>query len=293
MSMTGFGHGHAETKSVSIEVELKSVNSRFLDLVIKLPRAYSALESEVRDALSSSLDRGRVEVMGIRNVKTAAAAGVKFDREMFKAYRTLYRQILTGDSKPTAGEWCSIDREILSRREVLDVGEEQLELGREREALFEALQAATRQLLSMRAKEGLKLGADLSARLVQVEQLRRKLLEHSGQAARGAQEKLRARVDKLIGEENVDPARLATEIALLADRLDVSEELVRIEAHTEHFREALSKPPSGRKLDFLLQELGREFNTIGSKAQDSAVQRLVVEAKAELEKMREQAQNVE
>jgi uncharacterized protein (TIGR00255 family) len=293
MSMTGFGVGSSKTKAARLDVEIRSVNARYLDATVKLPRLYSAFESDIREKLSNAVERGRVEVTVTRNAIGNQAARIRFDAQLFDALLSRYEM-----AWKRAGLSKNDDRDemlvaILGRREVLDIVDDQEDALAERKALIQAVGKALTSLKDMRQIEGQRLGADIAARLAAIEKIRRLLAQERVRAVQLIEVKLKARLAKLLGEFELDSQRLAMEVAVLADRSDVHEELVRIESHLKQAQLALGESRSGRKLEFLVQEFGREFNTIASKAQDARIQQLVVEAKGELEKIREQVQNLE
>ncbi|MBX7144423.1 MAG: YicC family protein [Oligoflexia bacterium] len=293
VSMTGFGAGKASANNVTVEVELKTVNGRFFDFVARLPRIYNAFEQEMRELLATSIERGRVEFSVSRTVAADGRARVVCDQALVRSYLAAYRSglsVVPAASRPSESECL---RDILSRAEVIHQEEEALELAQERKLLVRASEQALQQVLTMRASEGKRLVLDIEDRQGKIARLRGKI----GQLVSGQSERTRLRleerVSKLLATVQLDQSRLLTEVALLAERADVSEELVRIDSHLKQFSTEIKKPSVGRRLDFLLQEFGREFNTVGSKVQDAQIQSLVVEAKAELEKIREQVQNLE
>ena len=293
VSMTGFGAGTAANGGVRIEVEVKTANSRFLDLSVKAPRLYSGIEGEIREVVSATVQRGRVEVLVSRVEQKNAARKIAFHQDVFAATFAVYKRVLgeTGCDSPEAR--LAAVRDILSRHEVLGVGEGEVVSAREKKMVLEASRHAVRELQEMRRREGARLVSDLVGRLGRLEKVHGAIERRANGAPDTVRQRLHARIERLAPAIQVDPARLAAEVALIAERVDITEELVRLSSHFEQFRGALTTPGGGKKLDFLLQEFGREFNTIGSKAQDAPVQAAVVEAKTEMEKMREQVQNLE
>lgn len=292
LSMTGFGRAVRQLGGLTIEVEARSVNHRFFDLTVKSPRIYSAYEPEIRALAASTITRGRVEIFVSRRSTDASALSINFNKELFDKLSDIYRQA-TGDTDLRT-TFDSVVINILSRREVLDVSEESGDSSFERTVLFDALGAALGDLGAMRLKEGGSLQKDLSGRLMTLKDLREKVKTSTEKAPSVHREKLQQRIQKLAPDVAIDPMRMAAEVALICDRLDTTEELVRLESHFVQFSDALRVGKEcGRRLDFIVQEMGREFNTINSKAQDSTVQHLVIDAKAEIEKIKEQVQNVE
>lgn len=293
LSMTGFGCARMSARGVAVDVEVKAVNGRFLDFIPRLPRVYNVFEQDVRERVAASIERGRIEVSVLRSTTAAARPAVFCNRALVKAYLAAYREglsVLPASSRPTQAECL---RDILSRGDVIQQQEDVLEISQERKLLLSALEAAISQLLSMRENEGQRLVRDITKRTGAIAVLRAKLSSLADSHCDRIQARLQERISKHLGSLEIEPSRLVSEVALLADKADISEELVRIESHLQQFAAELKKTSVGRRLDFLLQELGREFNTIGSKVQDGDMQRLVVDAKAELEKVREQVQNLE
>lgn len=292
-SMTGFGRGSAEDDNLAIQIELRSVNSRFLDCSFRLPRAYLELEGELRDRISSKISRGRIEIYLQRDPKRAASAAPTFNQSVFESSFAVAVSALKSIDLDTADRRGDLAVTLLSRKEVLDVVSEVADLGSERGVVFAALDTALDGLLKVRTVEGVKLSEDIRQRSEAVSALASKIkIVSEGTAAKLGNE-LKSRVQLIQPDVKADPVRLAQEIALIADRIDITEELVRLSSHLEQLNGAFALTPNGRKLEFLVQELGREFNTIGSKAQNAEVQTFVVEAKVELERMREQILNLE
>jgi len=293
ISMPGFGKGAVEHEAVSVEVELKTVNTRFLDFNFKLPRLYSQFEMVLREQISSRLSRGRVEIYVLRTPKKEEACAVGFNRALFDSFykecTALADELECFDEQMRSG----LVRDLLSKRDILDLAEEAGDIGVEKDLVQQAVGKALEELCAMRKEEGARLGIDLVERLDQLEKIRTSLEELTAGTPEELKSRLLERISKLAPEVTLDEARMATEVAYIVDRADVTEELVRLESHLSQFQASLGESPNGRKLEFLLQELGREFNTIGSKAQDSAIQTMVVEAKSHMEKMREQVLNLE
>jgi uncharacterized protein (TIGR00255 family) len=288
--MTGFGRGEATGADVSVVVEIRSVNNRFLDVQVRAPREYMALESVVTRQVKSACRRGRVEVH-VKRSTVNRRAKVLPDTLLFEAYVDTVREL-----------WAS-KADVLDDREallfalrqpgVLEVSHEETDVLAESEVLETALEVAIDALREMRQTEGHALYQDMQRHLLalltevdaveaQVSGLRDRLTE-----------RMERRVNRLLGERH-EPWRLLQEVAILAERADISEEITRLKSHLLQFRDAMERDEAiGRRLDFLLQEMNREINTIGSKASEHPVSHRVVEMKAILERMREQAANVE
>jgi uncharacterized protein (TIGR00255 family) len=288
-SMTGFGRGEASNGSITVVVEMKSVNNRYRDVQIRTPRVYSVVEARIQKSLKDRFARGRIDVYVRREVigtdQTVRADPALAEHYLLAAQEVSRRLARNEDTIPTS--W------ILEQPGVLVIAERETDPLSEWDLVSTALMAAADELERMRAQEGSALYTDLSANLNRVIELRAEVASH----AEGIVNRLHARIEERITRilsDRIDPARLAQEAALLADKADVSEELTRISSHAAQFAEALENTePIGRKLDFLLQELNREINTIGSKAAETPVANRVVDMKSVLERMREQAANVE
>jgi len=289
-SMTGYGRGTASLDGRELTIELKSVNNRFLDIGMKLPRQLSFLEDTLRKLLNDGLSRGHVDVfVNYRNLRSDAKT-VRVDEALLKAYLTSARE--------SAKALDLVDDLTLSRAltlpdvtTILPADEDQqalLELGRS------VMTEAITNLKDMRRKEGERLKLDLSARMDTMTGYAQSIERRAPAVVEEYRAKLTARIEELLGETEVDRARLATEVAIFADRAAIDEEIVRLNTHLIHFRELLeADEPVGRKMDFLVQEMNRECNTIGSKANDAELTSIVLLCKAEIEKLREQIQNIE
>lgn len=288
--MTGYGAGQSTHEGVLVKVELRSVNHRYLDTSIRIPREFPGWEGRVKDALKGRLSRGRLTV-AVEVGREAEAARLVVDDALAAEYREVLRRLQTEHDLAAPADALSFAQlPDVVRRETVELSEEAAE-----RSLDEALQLALEQLAAMRESEGRALHDDLSRRIARLSEV----LDGIGTAASGASDRvlarLRDRVDRLLGEGGAaDPDRLAQEVALLADRADITEELVRFRAHNQAFLNFLEAgEPVGKRLDFLLQEMNREGNTIGSKSQDAGIAHLVVEMKEEIERLREQVQNIE
>lgn len=288
-SMTGFGRGEAREGAVSVLVEVRSVNNRFLDVVLRLPKEHAPHEAWVQAAVRAGCRRGRVEV-SVRRIAPQAATEVRADVDAFRAWQAAVDALLEGRSD---AERAAAVPFLLSQPGVIVANVPEVEAGLEERLLRQALDAALVGLLGMRRVEGLDVEADLVAQLDEIS---------AGVAACAAvvsdldarlRRRLEERVARLLGDA-VEPWRIAQEAALLAERADVSEELARLASHVAQARAALASDEAvGRKLDFLGQEMLREVNTLGSKTVDSSAMHRVVEMKAALERWKEQAANVE
>ena len=289
--MTGYGAGAAEAPGARVTVEIRGVNQRFLDVKVAVPREYAAWETEMRDRVRKTAQRGRVEVTvlrtpipGRRRYRVAvqpalARAYVGAARELVRALR------LTGG--PTLGD-------VLRLPGLFEVSEEPPDLGRERTALYRALGAALRAFDAERRREGAHLERDMRRRTTQLRALTARIRRRLPQALAALRGQVEERLVRLVGGSELDPSRIAHEVALLAERGDITEELVRLESHLAALAAAFGeRGPVGKRIDFLVQEVHRELNTTGAKAGDLMITDLVLAAKGELEKLREQVQNVE
>lgn len=291
-SMTGFSRVSFGGHGVELDVEVRSVNHRFLDVVVKGPRCYSSFERDIKNIFQRLHRRGRVEVSITR--RSLVEGG---DSEVLPAsvdrYVTLYGAACKRYGVSTDSLGAFIGQVILREGNLVDEGglvpEEEVGV------LLRVIDEASEALAVMRESEGGALYGDLSRRLQIIEGQVSVIQGMSAVAPARLRERLMERIRLIAPDVRVDEQRYAAEVAFLSDRVDISEELSRAGIHLAAFKEALKGDADGvgRKLDFLTQEIGREFNTIGSKAQDAAVQGLVVEAKAELERIREQVQNIE
>ena len=289
-SMTGYGRGTASLDGRELTIELKSVNNRFLDIGMKLPRQLSFLEDGLRKLLNDALSRGHVDVfVNYRNLRSDAKT-VRVDEALLQAYLISARE---------SAKALDLDDDLtLSKALTLPDVTTILPADEDQQALAElgrtAMTMAIDGLKAMRFKEGERLKQDLSARMDTMTGYAAAIERRAPAVAEEYRTKLTARIEELLGETEVDRARLATEVAIFADRAAIDEEIVRLNTHLVHFRELLeADEPVGRKMDFLVQEMNRECNTIGSKANDAELTSIVLLSKAEIEKLREQIQNIE
>ena len=289
-SMTGFGRASVLKDGREMTVELKSVNHRYLDLGFRMPRHISFLEDEIRRVLTEKLTRGQVDVfITYRNTRNDAKA-VVVDAALLDAY-------INAANECAAKYGLRNDLSVVAALRLPDVADV-VEAEEDRDAvvalLNDALDAACEELIGMRKVEGERLCADLLARLDSVLAIRAAIAERAPFVVEDYRARLNERIAAILAGTEVDTARLATEVALFADKANIDEELVRLLSHVAGARELLENGSAvGRKMDFIVQEMNREFNTIGSKANDKAITALVIEGKAEIEKIREQVQNLE
>lgn len=289
-SMTGYGRMSVERDGRQLTVELKSVNHRFLDLSFRMPRSFNFLEDSARKLIGEYLSRGHVDLFATYRNTREDSRRVEADQALLAAYMTALDNIaaMTG---------LRDDRTLsLATRlpDVLTVAEADEDQDALRELMREALAGALEQMQAMREKEGEALKSDISSRIDTLERMTGEIEARYPETVAEYQQKLKARVEELLGGAAMDEQRLMQEVAIMADRSAIAEETVRLHSHFAQVRGFMeASEPVGRKLDFIVQELNREVNTISSKSQDVPITRLVVEAKAEIEKIREQVQNVE
>lgn len=284
--MTGYGRCVRVRDGRSLTVELKSVNHRFLDISLRMPRCFLFLEDEARKAVGRRLARGHVDVFCTYRNQREDARAVQVDEGLIRAYlRATDGLAGLTDDRSVMG--------VLSLPEVVQVVETEEDREALRALLLETLEGALDEAAAMRAVEGEALQRDLNARADALEKIARAIAARAPQTLIAYRERLRANVEELLGGQ-MDESRLVQETAIMADRLAIDEELVRLESHIAQLRALTGDPaPAGRRLDFLAQEFNREVNTIASKSQDIEITRLAMEGKAEIEKLREQVQNVE
>ena len=293
-SMTGFASLTRDDERGAIGVTIRSVNHRFLDLQLRLPPAVADLEPRLRALVQKHLARGRVEVTGSLQLRQAAAPHVELNQEFVQALASAMEQARSRglvDGALSPGDLVRLPQALTIRERLPEAGGVSALLGT---AVDEAAEAAIAQLEEMRVREGVHLRTDLDTRKA----LLAGLIARIATAANTGREELEARLleraRELAGALPVDQAALAQEVVRVAQRSDISEEVTRFHGHLAHWDALSDSPePCGRKLDFLLQEMNREVNTIGSKADGLQVSEVVIQAKAELERMREQVQNVE
>lgn len=288
--MTGFGQAEAQVPGARITVEIKSVNHRYLDATVKAPREYAALEPRLLELVRGKLKRGKVDVFVTRKPDGSDPSAVRADLELAKG---LHRALVEVAGVIGVNPHVTLDT-LAGWREIVSVGSSVADPENERGPVEAALSRALEKISAMRAEEGKRMGDDCKARIDEVRALTAAAKARAPKVVEDQRVKLQERLARLLGDTKVDPARLEQEVAILADRADVHEELVRLESHLTQLDATLANGGEvGRRLDFLLQEVGRETNTLGSKANDAELAKIVVELKAVAERIREQAQNLE
>jgi uncharacterized protein (TIGR00255 family) len=282
-SMTGYGHA----EEGGYLVEIKGLNHRYKDIRVKLPRDLNQIEMQVRSAVSDAIQRGKVDVIITRNIAEAEKQGLKINWDYAKA--------VYNDLKTMAGHFGgeASFRDVISISGV--VGEEEKLIEEQWVLISQPLGKALKAFLDSRVEEGEKLGRDMAERIHVLEGIRSSIETSSAGMPKIFAERLSSNINSLLqGKIQVDEVRLAQEIAIMAERCDITEEVVRLKSHFDVFGQTLkSANAAGRRLEFILQEINREFNTIGSKSQDTSISIFVIDAKTEIEKIREQLQNIE
>lgn len=290
LSMTGYGSAKGSVEGQEITVELKSVNNRYLDCSVRLPRNFLFAEDTVKQAVSAGVSRGKVDVFVSAQASQDSGTVVSVNEELARGYRDAVARIAE-----TLGLECGLNAFSLARfPDVLTVERRELDKDKAAAALSEITAKAVEEFNAMREREGERLRRDMLGKLETIEGLVSVVEERSPQTVKEYRERLEARLRDILADRSLDEQRVITEAAIFADRTAVDEETVRLRSHIAQFRTMLEEgSPIGRKMDFLVQEFNRESNTIGSKCSDASLAKVVVDLKSEIEKIREQLQNVE
>lgn len=290
-SMTSFGRSNSEEgKKRVFTVEMKSVNSRYLDVNIRMPKSIISLEEEIRKMISNSLNRGKVDVfINIKNYNEGAGVP-KVDINLAQGYLQCFKEI---EEKLNIKNDISV-MQIARFPEVITIIEEEDKIDEIWKELKPLISSSLDMMINMREVEGEKLKEDILIKINQIEELVSKVEEFADSIPKVFKQKLEERLKDLLGNVEVDENRIATEVCILADKATVDEEIIRLNSHINQVRETLKlNEPIGRKLDFIVQEMNRETNTIGSKSSDIKMTNIVIDIKNILEKIREQVQNIE
>ncbi len=290
-SMTGFGRGEASADGITVTVELRTVNSRYLDISLKLPQVIQEKELDLKELLQEHVERGKLNVNVRVDKSDTGEPDITFNKNLVKGYKKMLNDLrdAAGIEKPI-----SLDS-FLQFNDIFESREEDEETV---EAIWSLTKQSTRiaaeDLKKMRLQEGKQLENDLLNRVNHIEEMLEIVKTKTEGRAAEAREKLLERINDIIENDKIDPDRLEMEVAIQVDKMDITEEIVRTQSHIKFFREAVKNDDAvGRRLNFLSQEINREINTIGSKANDSEISQHVVQAKESLEQIREQVQNVE
>ena len=290
LSMTGYGRAEQERGGRDITVEIKSVNSRYFEYTSRMPRSFAFLDDKLKKLVNATISRGKTELaLTVVNIG-APEASISVNLDLAKGYLDAIGEMSSAlgvENDVTAGTLTRFSDIFTTRKAETD--EEQLWAD-----VKAVAEAAVENFVAMRAAEGEKLRADILSRLVYLEQAVGEIEQTSAERVQKYTEKLYAKLKALLEDTNIDEARILTEAAIFADKTAVDEETVRLRSHLSQLEDMLEQGGAvGRKLDFLIQEFNREANTIGSKCSDVALSRVVVELKGEIEKIREQVQNIE
>jgi len=291
-SMTAYGRGEYRLNETLYIAEIKAVNHRYLDLVLRMPKSILALEKDLKSQISSRAKRGRIEVfIEMKNEGGITPYELELNMPLVTSYVDIFRKI---------AKHFDMDQEItlnslLTMKDVVISKPAEIDLEETKHGIQEALALALDPLDMMRRKEGAAIEADFLTRIDLLEKYLDEVETRAPELIEEYRNRLKEKIDYMLKDVAADENRLAQEVAFFADKSDITEEIVRIRSHLNQFRDYLSMDDDaiGRRLDFLIQELNREVNTIGSKTSDSLAGNVVIEMKAELEKLREQAQNVE
>ena len=295
-SMTGYGRGEETAQGTTVTVELRAVNNRYLDCTVKMPRTYIFAEDALKELVQSKVSRGKVDVF----VNVAHEGGddvtVTVNESLARAYvRAMLQLERLGAEEGNRTILSDYKTADLARfPDVLTVEKKEEDQDQVKALLLAALDRALEDFNTMRAREGEKLKADILGRADTIESLTAKVEQRSPETVKEYRNRLEVKMQEVLQNTQIDESRLLTEAAIFADKVAVDEETVRLHSHLSQLRELLGKGGAvGRKLDFLIQEFNREANTIGSKCSDIQIARIVVDIKAEVEKIREQVQNIE
>lgn len=289
--MTGFGRGEASAEGISVTLEMKTLNSRYCDINIRLPQNLQDREHKLRERIQQHIDRGKINVSVRIDTSSTGVPDVKVKEQLVEGYTEMLNNLRNAAS---IEQQVKIEH-LLQFDELFESREQDPEeIEKAWNLTKQAADQAIENLNKMRRLEGEQLKNDLVKQTDKIDDLLKKIMELAKDRVPDARDRLRERIQKLMDDDQFDKERLELEVAVLADKMDITEEIVRMQSHIKFFREALEqKAAVGRRLNFLSQEMNRELNTIGSKANNSEISHFVVHAKEALEKIREQVQNIE
>ena len=289
-SMTGYGRYESVSESRKVTFEIKSVNHRYADINIKLPRAYTFLEDDIRSKVLAGVSRGKIDVyLSIENY-AGLTQSIVVDKELAKAYYDAICQV----SEATGTEPCNSASKIASFPDVLIPRRETVDEDSMRAEILPVLEKALDEFIKMRQREGARLAESLCKSVDYIFETTLQIEAYMPETVKEYRENLTQKITEFLQNSDVDENRILTEVAIFSDKICTDEEVVRLKSHCDEFKQILkSDKPIGRRLDSLLQEMNREINTIGSKSTKLEVLNLVIEVKCELEKLREQSQNIE
>jgi uncharacterized protein (TIGR00255 family) len=288
--MTGYGNAKISGDSITASVELRSVNNRYLETSVRMPRAFLALEDEVKSTVKQHISRGKVDLFISIDSSAADSIAVSVNGKLAEAYVNAIRQMSDTYDLPFDLTSASLGR----LPDVLSVEKEETENERISRVLHEALESALTDFDEMRSREGQKLQADIASKLETIETIVAAIEKETPETVALYRSRLEQKLQEVLQTKEIDESRILMEAAVFADRIAVDEELVRLKSHLAQMKSFLEEgSPIGKKMDFLIQEFNREANTIGSKCQNSDIAHTVVDLKSEIEKIREQIQNIE
>jgi uncharacterized protein (TIGR00255 family) len=291
ISMTGFGRSEISRDGVTVSVELRSVNNRFLEISTRMPRELNARENDIREIARKSLTRGKIHLNINMEKQADSSLSIEVDPEVVRVYKDALDQIR---KHAKIKEAATLSNLLHFKDEIMGRNAQTADTSDNWEIVAQAVEEAVKDLEQMRRNEGRELARDIRDRIGAIDSMVERAEQLSKERIPAERLRLRERIAQLFENDEIDEQRLEFEIVMLADKLDVTEECVRYRSHSKFFIEAVKGPePAGRKLGFLLQEINREVTTIGSKANDAEISHLIVQAKEELEKIREQVQNIE
>lgn len=290
-SMTGYGRGHEQIGKWDITAEIKSVNHRYFEFSCRAPRSCAYMEDKLKGQVQSRISRGKTDLyLQIAFAEGEASGVVRANTTLAESYMRALDELSSATGLPNEINLAALSRmpDVLSV-ERAEIDEDALYI-----AVSRVVEQALDNFIAMRETEGNKMREDILSRLDTIDALNAEVRAKSPETVESYRQRLYQKIKETVADRNIDDTRVLTEAAIFADKVAVDEETVRLKSHTEQFREILKSPePVGRKLDFLTQELNRESNTIGSKAQDVKIAQVVIQLKSELEKIREQIQNIE
>ncbi|MBE5957786.1 MAG: YicC family protein [Lachnospiraceae bacterium] len=289
-SMTGFGRCEVSKDGKKITVEMKSVNHRYLELNIKMPKKFNFIESEIRNKVKKYLERGKVDIFVSYENLTEGDVSLKYNKALAKEYYDLYKTI--GEDFEVE---LKLDSNVIARSpEVIMMEEQNEDEEILTELLLSAIQGACEKMVETRNKEGEHLKQDLLGKLEEILEIVDFLKERSPQIVQEYREKITAKIEELLDNNQIDESRIAQEVIIFADKICIDEEIVRLESHVKAMRDSLNAGGAvGRKLDFIAQEMNREANTTLSKTTDVEISNRAIKLKTDIEKVREQIQNIE
>lgn len=290
-SMTGFGRGEFGDNNYHLKIEIKTVNHRYNDISVKMPRHMNYLEESIKKIVKNSISRGKVDVYLDLEYIDGAPVDIKVDMALAKTYKESLEKI--NDELELGGE-IRISN-ILFLSDIIKTERKEIDEESIWKVAKNSLEIAIDDIMSMKIREGRELEIDMISHLVEIEKVLQVIEARSPLVVVEYKEKLRSRISDLLDNEmNIDEEKLSHEVVYFADKSNINEEIIRLESHIGQFKSILKEEDTvGRKLDFLIQEMNREINTIGSKANDTEISSAVVDIKSSIEKIREQVQNVE